>query len=466
MDILLAHGYFLFEDPHEKAVMKPYPPLGILYLSSHLKNRGFEVAVFDSTFSSLEAFRRQVNGEKPTVVGLYCNMLTRSRTLEMVRICRESGAIVITGGPDPANYPEEYLSRGADVVVEGEGEKTLEELLPHLALHGLDRMEEVPGIFYRGDDGGVLRTDPRPYLAELDAQPIPDRDAVDIGRYLQLWRQHHGSTALSLITARGCPYNCAWCSHAVFGHTHRRRSPKKVADELEMLVGSYHPDKVWYADDVFTLNRDWLMAYAEELKTRGLRVPFETTSREDLLDEEVIGVLKEMGCFRLWIGVESGSRRVLESMDRRCNPDRARKMVHLLQSRDIEAGVFIMLGYQGEETPDLEATTAFLKGANPDSFLTTLAYPVKGTPYYRKVADRVIALKPWEEGSDRDNTVEGRHSRRFYRFATRWMVGEVGWHKQRLMAPPKYGYAARCLFKSAAGRLGMWMTQFEREQGN
>ena len=141
MDILLAHGYFLFEDPHEKAVMKPYPPLGILYLSSHLKNRGFEVAVFDSTFSSLEAFRRQVNGEKPTVVGLYCNMLTRSRTLEMVRICRESGAIVITGGPDPANYPEEYLSRGADVVVEGEGEKTLEELLPHLALHGLDRME-------------------------------------------------------------------------------------------------------------------------------------------------------------------------------------------------------------------------------------------------------------------------------------------------------------------------------------
>ncbi len=225
MDLLLTHGYYLYEDPRERAIMRPYPPLGILYISSHLKAKGFDVGVFDTTFSSPEAFEQYVARERPPVVGIYANLMTRPAVLAQIRLCKAHGATVVVGGPEPVNYVEEYLSHGADVVVVGEGERTLEELLPHLARTGLMGMEHIPGIAYRADEDRVVRTAPRPYIEDLDAQPFPDRAAIDLGQYVQLWRTHHGRGAVSLITARGCPYRCTWCSHAVYGYSHRRRSP-------------------------------------------------------------------------------------------------------------------------------------------------------------------------------------------------------------------------------------------------
>ena len=466
MDILLSHGYYLYEDPHERAVMKPYPPLGILYLSSHLKARGFDVAVFDTTFRHLEAFRQFVVRERPPVIGLYANLLTRRNVLKMIRLCREQGCAVVLGGPDPANYAEEYLQHGADVVVIGEGERTLEELLPHLTRHGPTDMGHIRGIVYREGNGRLVRTAPRPYLDDLDAQPFPDRAAIDLHAYLQTWRQHHGMSSVSLITARGCPYTCAWCSHAVFGYSHRRRSPQNVADEVTHILETYHPDMLWYADDVFTIHRRWFFAYADELRRRGIRIPFETISREDRLDEQVIRALAEMGCFRLWIGSESGSQRVLDAMQRRTDAVRVREMVHLLKKYGIQTGMFIMLGYEGETMADLEATAEHLKAANPDLFLTTVAYPIKGTPYYRQVADRVIPLKPWDQGSDRDLTVAGRHSRRFYAFANRWLVGQVAWHRQRNGHREGYRQMAKAFVNAHIGRLGMWLTRNEVEVGD
>jgi radical SAM superfamily enzyme YgiQ (UPF0313 family) len=465
MDILLTHGYFLYEDPHELAVMKPYPPLGILYISAHLKARGFDVAVFDTTFSDREAFRRYVERERPPVVGIYCNMMTRANVLQAIQICKARGAIVVLGGPEPANYAEEYLARGADVVVIGEGENTLEELLPHLAQFGPVGMEQINGIVYRAGDGRLVRTPPRAYISDLSAQPFPDRSAIDIGEYIRVWRAHHGMGAVSLITARGCPYTCKWCSHAVYGYSHRRRTPENVADEVELILSTYRPDLVWYADDVFTIHHRWLYAYAKELKRRGLHAPFETISREDRLKEEVVQTLAEMGCYRIWIGAESGSQRILDAMQRRTNAERMREMVRLLQKYGIEAGTFIMLGYDGEELVDIEATVEHLKAAVPDRLLTTVAYPIKGTPYYEQVADRIIPLKPWAEGSDRDLTVAGRHSRRFYQFATRWMVNEVAWQKQRQSDRRDYRKMAKAFVNAKIGRAGMLLTQNELEQG-
>jgi anaerobic magnesium-protoporphyrin IX monomethyl ester cyclase len=465
MDILLSHGYFLYEDEHERAIMRPYPPLGILYISSHLKSRGFDVALFDSTFHSREAFRAYIARVRPPVVGLYGNLMTRRNLLGLIRSCRDSGAIVVVGGPDPANYPEKFLDHGAHIVVFGEGEQTLEALLPHLSRYGPRAMEDIDGIAYREADGRYIRTAPRAQIPDLDLQPFPDRAAIDLHEYVRVWREHHGMGAVSLITARGCPYRCNWCSHAVYGFTHRRRSPRNVADEVESIMSTYRPDMLWYADDVFTIHHRWLHNYAAELERRGLRVPFETISREDRLNEEVVKTLARMGCFRLWIGAESGSQRILDSMERRTSAARVQEMVRLLQAHGIQAGMFIMLGYEGEKTIDLQETVDTLKGANPDIFLTTVAYPIKGTRYYEKVADRVVPLKSWEEGSDRDHTVAGRHSRRFYDFATRWMVGEVNAHKQRCAPRPDYVRMARSLASAGIGRLGMLLTQHEVEQG-
>jgi anaerobic magnesium-protoporphyrin IX monomethyl ester cyclase len=285
-----------------------------------------------------------------------------------------------------------------------------------------------------------------------------------VNRYLQVWRERHGASSLSIITARGCSYRCGFCSHAVFGYSHRRRSPERVAGELESAVTQYRPDMIWYADDVFTISRSWLLAYAETLERRGIRLPFEATSRADRLDEEIVSTLARMGCYRLWIGAESGSGRVLDAMSRGTEPQQAREAIHLLERHGIETGVFIMLGYEGEEISDLEATVRFLKESNPSTFLTTLAYPINGTPYYQQVADRVVALKPWEEGSDRDLTVAGRHSRRFYRFVNRWMVGEISWHRQRQSGAPNYPAMAKALANSRLGRLGMLVTAREVER--
>jgi anaerobic magnesium-protoporphyrin IX monomethyl ester cyclase len=465
VDLLLTHGYYLYEDPHELAVMKPYPPLGLLYVSSHLKARGLDVAVFDTTFSSREAFDAYLERERPPIVGIYCNLMTRRGVLPMVRRCKELGSLVVAGGPDPANYVEEYLDHGVDVVAIGEGELTLEELVPRLAGGRLEGLADVKGIAYRDRDGRLVRTEPRPLIADLDAQPFPDRTAIDIPEYVRVWREHHGQGAVSLITARGCPYTCSWCSHTVFGYSHRRRSVGNVADELEQIVATYRPDLVWYADDVFTINPRWLFAYAAELERRGLRVPFETISREDRLNEEIVRTLAKMGCFRLWIGAESGSQRILDAMQRRTKATRVCEMTHLLQRHGIEVGMFIMLGYEGEEQADIEATAAHLKAAGPNTFLTTVAYPIKGTPYHAQVAERVVPLTSWEAGSDRDLTVAGRHSRRFYDFATRWLVNEVAWHQLRHgRRPGGYGRLAKTFVNAKVGRLGMLLTGRERER--
>ena len=464
MDLLLTHGYFLYEDPHELAVMKPYPPLGLLYISSHLKARGIDTSLFDTTFASLESLERHLRATNPPVVGIYSNLMTRTKVLQVMALAKDVGSVVVVGGPDPVNYLDEYLSRGADVVAVGEGELTLEDLVPHLRKHGVRDLERVPGIAFRDPSGEIVRTEPRPMIADLDGQPFPDRAAIDQRAYIDVWRKHHGMGSVSLITARGCPFTCTWCSHSVFGYSHRRRSPKNVVDEVEQIVAAYSPDLLWYADDVFTINHKWLFDYSTELERRGFRLPFETISREDRLNEDVIQTLARMGCYRLWIGAESGSQKVLDAMKRRTNAERVRSMVHLLQKYGIEVGMFIMLGYEGEAREDLEATVEHLKQAGPNTFLTTVAYPIKGTPYYASVADRVIARRAWDQGSDRDYTVAGRHSPRYYDFATRWMVNEVALHRQQHSPSRSYPRLAKSFVNAKIGRLGMLLTEREVEK--
>ncbi|MFQ5744627.1 MAG: B12-binding domain-containing radical SAM protein [Acidobacteriota bacterium] len=480
MDLLLSHGYFLDEDAHERKIMRPYPPLGLLYIAAHLKQRDLEVEVFDTTFSSRAEFNVYLRRHRPPIVGLYANLMTRTNVLGMIRACKANGCLVVVGGPEPANYAEEYLQWGADVVVEGEGEVTLEELIPHLLEVGPRQMEEIDGIIYRDAEGrakeddrssrqggvsrrNMIRTPPRQQIVDLDAQPFPDRDAIDINKYVDSWRNYHGRGSVSLITARGCPFQCKWCSHDVFGFTHRRRSPENVADELQLIVDTCQPDMVWYADDVFTIDHKWIHAYAGELNRRRLKIPFETISREDRLDEAMVERLAEMGCFRLWIGSESGSQRVLEAMKRRTNAARVREMVKLLQAHGIEAGLFIMLGYDGEQVEDIEATVEHLKAAAPDQLLTTIAYPIKGTPYYDEVDDRIFSTSEWSKSSDRDLSVQGRHSQRFYRFATRWMVSEVAWYRQRLSDRPNYPRLVKAFLSARIGRVGMYLTKHEEE---
>lgn len=460
MDLLLTHGYFLYEDPKELQIMKPYPPLGLLYICSHLRRKGFEVEIFDSTFSSKKELFSLLERERPSVLGVYANLMTRSNVIEILTVAKSWGWKTVVGGPEPGAYSREYLEAGADIVVNGEGEVTLEDLLVALRSQPKDNLHEISGIAFRASDGTVVHTPPRNQIHNLDAQPWPARDAIDMDRYVSTWREHHGLGSVSLITARGCPYHCRWCSHEVFGKTHRRREPSAVVDELTWLVERYHPEMAWIADDVFTIHHGWLNRYAAELKSRGLKIPFECISRADRLSAAVVNTLAEIGCFRLWIGSESGSQRILDAMERGVTVEQVQNAVAMCRSCGIQTGMFLMWGYEGEGLEDIEATIGHVKKTNPDVFFTTVAYPIKGTPYYSQVADRVEHLKEWCKGSDREIEIRGRRPRQFYSLADQLLRSEVKLEQLRQSSYANPGLLAieaeivefrKALHKSASG---------------
>jgi radical SAM superfamily enzyme YgiQ (UPF0313 family) len=161
------------------------------------------------------------------------------------------------------------------------------------------------------------------------------------------------------------------------------------------------------------------------MKRRGLKIPFECISRADRLTGQVMDTLAELGCFRIWIGSESGSQRLLDAMQRGVTIEQVRTAVALAKSRGIKTGMFLMWGYTGEEIEDIEATIEHVKKTDPDVFFTTVSYPIKGTPYFDDVERRLVPLQPWAEGSDRDYRIRGRHSPRFYQCADQLLRNEV-----------------------------------------
>jgi radical SAM superfamily enzyme YgiQ (UPF0313 family) len=418
MRLLLTHGFFLSEDAKEQQVMRPYPPLGILYLSAYLRARGFDVDVYDSTFGSKQELFDMLDRGPKGWLGVYGNLLTRAHVLEITERAQACGWRVVLGGPEPSNYAEEYLDAGAEYVIQGEGELALEQLLSGNA--------SPDGAIFRDDAGNVKHMPAAAQVRDLDSLPWPDRDRIDVSRYLDAWRERHGTGSVSLITARGCPYHCRWCSHSTFGKTHRRRSVSAVADEAEWILNRYQPEMLWYADDVFTIHTGWTLSYAAEMKRRGIRIPFECITRADRFSAPVANALAEMGCFRVWIGSESGSQRVLDAMQRGVRVDQVQEAVQQAKSHGIQAGMFLMWGYEGEQLEDIDATVDHVKACRPDVYLTTVSYPIKGTPYYEQVQDKLVRLDDWSGSTDRDVQIRGRHSRRYFQFANDLLRSSMG----------------------------------------
>jgi radical SAM superfamily enzyme YgiQ (UPF0313 family) len=161
------------------------------------------------------------------------------------------------------------------------------------------------------------------------------------------------------------------------------------------------------------------------MQRRKIRIPFECISRADRLTPEMMDLLAELGCFRLWIGAESGSQRILDSMGRGVKLEQVHRAVEMCRERKVESGMFLMWGYEGEDIEDIEATINHVSRSRPDIFFTTVSYPIKGTPYHSKISEKLIQIAPWGKTSDRELRIRGRHSRNFYAHADRLLREEV-----------------------------------------
>ncbi|UII34357.1 B12-binding domain-containing radical SAM protein [Fulvivirga ulvae] len=456
MKVLLTHGYFLKEDEKEQAILKPYPPLGILYISAFLEQSGITTEVFDSTFSEKRLLKAHLIKEKPKYLAIYVNLMTKVNVLEIIRFVKNSDELshtkVILGGPEVTYNTDGFLNHGADFLVIGEGEETMLELVTSLE----NQPEQIPmidGIAYKDQEGNNRTTSKRTKIKGIDQLPMPNRQAIDLHKYLDLWKNAHGSNAISISTMRGCPYTCKWCSRAVYGLSYRRRSPVKVVDELEWIQKTYNPDTLWFVDDVFTVSHKWLEEFNSTLKERNLKIAYECITRADRMNEDVIRMMKESGCFRVWIGAESGSQKVIDLMDRRVDVQKVREMIILARKHGIEAGTFIMIGYPGETESDIEETIHHLKSSNPDHFTITVAYPIKGTELYQEVEALQTTELEWSTSSDRDIDFERTYSRDYYGHALRRVISEVHYFKNKESG--NITAAAKFKIKSLLSKVGM-----------
>jgi radical SAM superfamily enzyme YgiQ (UPF0313 family) len=196
-------------------------------------------------------------------------------------------------------------------------------------------------------------------------------------------------------------------------------------DEIAWILKRYNPEMLWLADDVFTIHHGWLFEYAAEMQRRGFQIPFECITRADRVNERVAETLASLGCFRVWIGSESGSQRILNAMQRGVTVEQVRKAVRMAKDNGIQTGMFLMWGYDGEGIEDVEATVEHVKACKPDVFFTTVSYPIKGTPYFDRVQSRLVSPRGWAESTDRDFRIQGRHSRNFYRYADDLLRSEM-----------------------------------------
>ncbi len=399
LDWLLIYPYFLKYDPTQKKKRSPFQPLGLLYIGKVLKKEGYKVALLDCTFLKIEEAKDILESESPKFVGITTMITLTKYVEEFIRYSKKLGLKVICGGPDASLRPEKYIRLGADFVVFGEGEETIRELTPCL-LKG-EEPSSVGGIVYM-KEGELIRTQARFFIRNLDELGSPDRSLIDVDRYREVWLEDHGFAMASVITSRGCPYACNYCSNPVapFGRRYTYRSAKNVVDELEELVVKFGFNRIWFADDVFTINRERTIALCKEILNRGLEFRWSCLTRADRVDEDMLKLMRKAGCEQIFFGLESGAQEMLDSMNRNMKFETLRKGLLMTKRAGIRLHTFVMVGYPGERFEYLIKTLRLMKEVMPEEFSFTIAYPLPGTKLYNLVDFKGDPDSEWESPSE------------------------------------------------------------------
>jgi radical SAM superfamily enzyme YgiQ (UPF0313 family) len=443
-DVLLTHSYHLYYDPKQVRKMQPYPPLGTLYAAGLLRERGYPVAVFDSMLEDPgQSFPQALRRHRPRVVAIYednfnflskmCLNRMRRVAYGMIAAAKAIGAIVVVNGSDASDHVEDYLHRGADVVLLGEAEWTLLELAGELLGRREPALHNVPGLaFYDHRSGGPIRTVRRPLMKDLNPLPLPARDLIDLEAYREAWRKAHGFFSLNLVASRGCPYRCNWCAKPIYGDSFHVRSSKSVAEEMRALKNDCKAEHLWFADDIFGLKARWVQELADCVEQLQAAVPFKMQSRVDLMKPDTVRELKRCGCVEAWMGVESGSQKVLDAMEKGTRVEQTAKARENLRQRGIRASYFLQFGYPGETWADIQKTVELVRETQPDDIGISVSYPLPGTRFYQRVRDELGAKLNWEDSGDLAMMFKGAYKSDFYRALHDALHAEVdSWNSGR-----------------------------------
>lgn len=436
MTVLIAHSFFLKHDSKQLARMTPYSPLSSLIAAAMLKDSGHTVSFFDATFADdVQDFEAALDAHRPEIVAIMednfnfltkmCTVRRREAAMAMIRAALARGCTVAVNGPDSTDRPGLYLEAGANAILLGEGETALAELV---ALWRSDRtasLSGVAGLMLPNANRQIVRTRPRPHLRGLDRLPLPEWGLIDAASYREAWTRRHGYFSWNVAASRGCPYACNWCAKPTFGRGYEQRSARSVAEELRALKDAIAPGHIWFSDDIFGLTAEWLSAFAAEVTRLDARTPFMMQSRANLMKGEAVAALAKAGAAEVWLGVESGSQKILDAMNKGSLVEEARTATRNLKAHGIRACWFIQLGYPGESWEDLSLTRDLIRQEKPDDIGVSVAYPLPGTQFHELVKTQLGERRNWEDSNDLAMLFEGTYDTRFYRLVRDLLHDEV-----------------------------------------
>ncbi|HEY0782387.1 MAG TPA: radical SAM protein [Thermoanaerobaculia bacterium] len=427
-EILLAHSFFLKNDPKQVEKMRPYAPLGTLYAASHLRQRGYTVALFDAMLAeSEEEFAALLALHRPRYVALYedsfnflnkmCLEHARDAGCRMIARAAAAGATVVAAGSDVSDHPQPYFASGAAYGIAGEADHTLVELLDALSGKSEQPIDEIAGLLLPDPqkEDGVRRHVARNPERHPDVLPFPAWDLLDVETYRTAWRGAHGYFSINLATTRGCPFHCNWCAKPIWGKRYAMRSPQNVADEMELVQRTLAPDHIWFADDIFGLQPKWVAELAREIAARDVHIPFTIQSRADLMTEVAVAGLARAGCREVWLGAESGSQKILDAMDKGITVAETVTAAQRLRAVGIRACLFLQFGYPGETFEDILETVKMVRDVLPDDIGVSVSYPLPGTKFHELVREELSGRTQWLDSNDLAMLFAGTYETAFYR---------------------------------------------------
>lgn len=396
--VLLIYPFFI--PVRDRSIFR-FPPLGVSYIAASLQEAGHEVHLLDCTFLNRSDALSTAMATRVEVVGIYCMVTMIEDCLWFAQHLRGSGdaKLLVAGGPLPTCDPLPFMEH-FDVVIRGEGEQTMKDLLR--AYEEVSDLSSVPGLIYRTkallqgkDKGEISFSAERPFEKNLDRIPFPARELLPNEHYIRYGRKKYGYSITTVMSTRGCPYRCEFCSNVVFGGSYRERSPKNVVDEIEETLDLGY-DRISFADDVFTLNRRRVLGVCEEIRHRGLQFQWECLGRVDSIDYATALEMKKAGCTRIYFGIESGSDQILNLMQKKITAEQARNAVQAAHRAGLEVGAFFILFYPGETDETVLNTLRFATSLPLDYLGLSMPYPLPGTALYERVKDQIT--REWRSG--------------------------------------------------------------------